>query len=106
MDIRKDSLIAVVDDDPAVRRALERVLRTEGYVVECHASGTELLHTLERSQPDCIVLDLHMSGFDGFDVQKALAHNGRRIPVVMITGHYDGATSARAKALGAVACLP
>src|SRR5687767_3187462 len=106
MDASNNSLIAIVDDDPAVRRALERVLRTEGYLVESHASGAELLHSLERSQPHCVVLDLHMSGFDGFDVQRALANEGRHIPVVMITGHYDGATSARAKALGAVACLP
>lgn len=102
----KESLIAVVDDDPSVRKALERVLRAEGHTVECHASGVELLRSLPRSTPHCIVLDLHMPGLDGFEVQAALVRGGWRIPVIMITGHYDDAACSRAKALGAKAVLP
>jgi two-component system, LuxR family, response regulator FixJ len=99
-------LIAIVDDDAAVRRALERVLRAGGYCVTSHCSGEELLKSLGSSQPDCIVLDVHMPDFDGFEVQAALARGGWTIPVVVITGHYDARARSRATALGAVACLP
>ena len=99
-------LVAVVDDDAMVRKALARVLRAGDLCVETHGSGTELLLSLEHSRPHCIVLDVHMPGRDGFEVQAALAHDGHTIPVVMITGHHDARNCARAKALGAFACLP
>src|SRR4051812_39374295 len=64
--------IALVDDDESVRRALTRLLRAEGFEVVSHASGAELLESLQRSEPHCIVLDLHMPELDGFSIQTAL----------------------------------
>lgn len=89
-------LVAVVDDEPEVRRALQRLLRSAGFAVEVYASGAAFLDGLPDHRPDCLVLDLHMPGSDGFALQDALSRRGSMIPVVMITG---------GESVGARACL-
>jgi FixJ family two-component response regulator len=103
---RKQALIAVVDDESAVRRGFDRLLRADGYEPACFASGDELLASLNGSDgPACILLDLHMPGLSGFDVLDALARNRKRIPVIVITADCDPAVSARVMQLGAAHCL-
>jgi FixJ family two-component response regulator len=102
---REDLVVAVVDDDHSVRKALMRLARSAGYRVEGYCSGSELLESLERSRPACIVLDLHMSGINGFEVQATLKARGWLVPTIVVTAGYDTVTSARALALGALACL-
>src|SRR5262245_36339477 len=97
-------MIAIVDDDPFVRRALERVLRASGYMVTVFESGEQFLDSLGASRPDCVVLDLHMPKVDGFDVLKALAE-AAPIRVVVITADENPQVALRVKRLGAVACL-
>ena len=80
----------MVDDEAHVRKALERLLRGAGLEVETYASGEEYLAAFERSRPDCVVLDAHMPGATGFEVQQRMRACGSRIAVVMISGH-DGA---------------
>lgn len=79
-------LIAVVDDEEPIRKALSRLLRVVGLKVETFGSGTEFLESLRSHTPDCVVLDLHMPETDGFEVESQLAHAGFRIPIVVITG--------------------
>ncbi len=79
-------LIALVDDEESVGRALNRLLRSAALNVETFASGAEFLKSLEVHTPDCIVLDLHMPQVDGFEVQSQLAQTGLRVPVIIITG--------------------
>ena len=79
-------LIAVVDDEEPIRKALSRLLRLSGLRVEAFPSGTEFLESLTNHTPDCLVLDLHMPETDGFEVESQLAHAGFRIPIVVITG--------------------
>ena len=83
-------LIAIVDDDPSVRRSLNRVLQSAGYAVETFASAREYLEWLPTRQAACIILDVHMDGISGFDLQKRLA-----APIIFITAHDDGPTRAR-----------
>ena len=72
--MEKDAtLLAVVDDDADVRVALMRLVSSAGFAVETFASGAEFLRSVEDHEPDCVVLDLHMPGMSGFDVQEALA---------------------------------
>ena len=92
-------LVAVVDDEPAVRCALERLLSSVGMRVEPYESGAAFLASLDDHQPDCVVLDLHMPGLSGFDVQQAVAHREHAVPIVVITGHDT--PTARARAIGA-----
>jgi FixJ family two-component response regulator len=58
-------LVAVIDHEALVRKALERLLRLEGSVVESHASAMDFLHSIHDRRPDCLLLDVHMPGMDG-----------------------------------------
>jgi FixJ family two-component response regulator len=98
-------LIAVVDDEESVRRALSRLLRSAGFDSEAFPSGDEFIETVSAQQPDCIVLDLQMPNVDGFRVQSWMAGAGVRIPVIVITGHNSDDTRERAMKAGAVAYL-
>lgn len=89
-------LIAIVDDEEPIRKALTRLLRSAGLDVESFPSGSEFLKSLPTRQPDCVVLDLHMPVVSGFDVQADLAKSG--MPVVIITGHDSDETRTRALA--------
>ena len=68
-------------------------------------SGAEFLHSVDDHEPDCVVLDLHMPGMSGFDVQGALAVAHAGVPVVVITGHDTPESRTRALRLGAKAYL-
>ena len=81
--------VAVVDDDPSVRRALQRILKVMDIFVEGYGSGEEFLASLQRQQPDCAVVDLHMPGMSGLEVQEQLNHLEERPPVIIVTGHHE-----------------
>jgi FixJ family two-component response regulator len=102
---RDATLLAVVDDDADVRVALTRLVSSAGFIVEAFASGAEFLHSIEDHEPDCLVLDLHMPGMSGFEVQGALAVAHAAVPVVVITGHDTPESRVRALRLGARAYL-
>jgi FixJ family two-component response regulator len=101
-------LIAVVDDDAFVCKALQRLLRSAGFAVETYSSGSDFLEAIRSHTPDCVVLDLHMPEVNGFEVQAQLARAGSRIPAVVITGHDTPESRARAMRNGASAyiCKP
>ncbi|MCC8362712.1 response regulator [Lysobacter sp. A6] len=96
-------VVAVVDDEPPVRRALQRLLRAAGFDVRLFASGADFMAHLEGI--DCVILDLHLPGMSGFDVQDALASRGAQIPVVVLTGNDTPANRSRSLANGARAYL-
>ena len=94
--IKTRSLIAIVDDEEPIRKALSRLLRSAGMGVETFPSGVEFLESLATQRPDCVVLDLHMPVVNGFDVQARLTESGVTVPVVIITGHDSDETRDRA----------
>ncbi|MGO9974606.1 MAG: response regulator transcription factor [Solirubrobacteraceae bacterium] len=77
--------ILVVDDEPAVRRALERALRLERYDVDLAADGREALDTLAEHQADVIILDVMMPEIDGLEVCRRLRAAGDHTPILMLT---------------------
>ena len=77
--------ILVADDEPQLRRALERALKLEGYEVELAADGDEALAAVGGTHPDAIVLDVLMPKRDGLEVCRALRSGEDRIPVLMLT---------------------
>jgi len=93
--------IAVVDDEQSVRKALQRLLRSAGMDVQSYASGADFLEAMASNPPDCVVLDLHMPGVNGFEVQERLAGAGAPLPVVVITGHDSPEARTRVMASGA-----
>lgn len=93
--------VAVVDDDPSVRRALQRILKVMGISVEGYASGEEFLASLQSRQPDCVVLDLHMPGLGGLEVQEQLNRLPERPPVIIVTGYQEPGMRRRCVLAGA-----
>jgi len=77
--------ILVVDDEPALRSALERALRMEGYGVELAEDGRRALDAVVAAQPDAVVLDVAMPGMDGLEVCRRMRAGGDRTPVLMLT---------------------
>ena len=102
---RTKPLIAIVDDEEPIRKALRRLLRSAGMDVESFPSGVEFLESLMTEWPDCVVLDLHMPVMNGFEVQAQLADLRVSVPVVIITGHDSDETRALALAGFPVAYL-
>lgn len=97
--------IAVVDDDESVRRATRRLLRTAGFEVETYSSGAEFLDAAKHCRPSCVIVDLHMPGISGLEVQSKLALSGLEIPVLFITAYDDPGARDRAIQAGAVGYL-
>ena len=93
-------LIAVLDDEPEMRKALGRLLLTHGFRVGAHATGEELLGSLSSGLPDCVVLDLHMPGVNGFDVLAQFASRWPHVPIVVITA-FDRNAGAVKRAMDA-----
>jgi CheY-like chemotaxis protein len=93
--------ILVVDDDPAVREMLARVLEGDGYAAAQAANGSEALRLAAELAPDLVLLDLGMPGKSGWETLSELNRGPRRPTVVIITARPDQATAARA--LGAAA---
>ena len=98
-------LIAVVDDEEPVRKALMRLMCSAGLSVETFGSGAEFLKSIETRLPDCFVLDLHMPQMDGVSVQVSLARKCAALPVIILTGHDVPNARERAMAGGASAFL-
>jgi two-component system response regulator MprA len=77
--------VLIVDDEPAVRAALDRALRLEGYEVALAADGREALDRLAETRQDAVVLDVTMPVLDGLEVCRRLRDAGDRTPVLMLT---------------------
>ena len=97
-----DAVVYVVDDDPSVRRALSRLLRSVGLSVETFANAQAFLAAPPADLPGCLVLDVRLPGPSGLDLQSALRESHRPLPIVFITGHATVSTSVRAMKGGAV----
>jgi FixJ family two-component response regulator len=82
-------IIAVVDDDPSVCKAVRRLLRTSGMDVEAYTSGDEFILALHDRKPDCLVLDIRMPGMTGPELQQRLVDMEQFIPIVFITAHAE-----------------
>ena len=101
-------LIAVVDDDESVCRALKRLVRSLKMEAETFSSGQEFVDLVEAMpsfHPDCLILDVQMTGMNGLDVQERLIQSGDPIPIIFITAHDEVAVREKALARGAVAFL-
>jgi two-component system, OmpR family, response regulator MprA len=81
--------ILVVDDDRAVRSAIERVLRFNGYEVELAEEGLGALDAIDASRPDALILDVMMPNLDGLGVCRMLRRRGDDLPVLMLTARVE-----------------
>src|SRR6266850_924672 len=100
-----DTPVYVVDDDASVREAVGSLIRSAGLKARTFGSAQEFLATPRAEVPSCLVLDLHLPGLSGLDLQAELAKADVQIPIVFLTGHGDIPTSVRAIKAGAVEFL-
>jgi len=100
-----EPIVFVVDDDPSVRRSTERLVRSMGFNVQTFASAKEFRDRARVEGPACLVLDVHLPGVSGLDLQRDLAHSGVQVPIIFITGRGSIPMSVRAMKEGAVEFL-
>jgi FixJ family two-component response regulator len=94
--------VYVVDDDPSVRRATERLVRSLGFHVETFASAREFTTHARVTGPACLVLDVNLPGASGFDLQKELREADIDLPIIFISGRGTIPMSVRAMKGGAI----
>ena len=97
--------VFVVDDDPSVRRSTERLVRSMGFNVQTFATAKEFRERARIESPSCLVLDVHLPGPSGLDLQQELVQAGVQIPIIFITGRGSIPMSVRAMKGGAVEFL-
>jgi two-component system response regulator MprA len=81
--------VLIVDDEPAVRESVQRVLRLEGFNVELAVDGRDAMRRVAETRPDAMLLDVLMPGLDGIEVCRRMRDTGDRTPVLMLTAR-DG----------------
>jgi FixJ family two-component response regulator len=101
----KRPLIAVVDDDPAICKAIGRLLTKSKFDVVTFNSGQKLLDTLQVRRPNCLLLDVHMPGLSGLDTLRAMANAEMKLPVIIITGRDEPRSHEQCLAAGALVIL-
>jgi two-component system response regulator FixJ len=97
--------VYVVDDDESVRASLKLLIEACGYPVVTFKSAEDFLHSSFRGSPSCLILDIHLPGMSGFDLQKQLIKSRSLIPVIFITGHDRPRMEDEAMRVGGVAYL-
>ena len=98
-------LVAIVDDDEAVQRALQDLIESDGLSVLCFGSAEQFLDSEARNKAACLIADIRMPGLSGLELQAKLKAERCRIPVVFITAHGDAEMRIHAMRQGAVEFL-
>jgi FixJ family two-component response regulator len=98
----EEPVVFIIDDDRAVREALQSLLRSVGLRVELFDSAAGFMESALPDAPSCIVLDIRLPRLSGLDFQAELAKAGLDLPIIFITGHGDIQMSVQAMKAGAV----
>jgi two-component system response regulator FixJ len=101
----ESQLVAVVDDEEAVREAVKRLLRAADVTVESFASAEEFLQSGQLNNTGCLVADIRMPGLSGLDLLAELNRQHLSIPTILITAHGDESLRLQAMRAGAVKFL-
>jgi len=97
--------IAVIDDNPSMLQGLNRLLSAHGFRVRTFASAESFLDDIARCEAECLLLDIHLGGISGFDLQRQLTSSGRNLPVIFMTAIDNETTRQEAFDVGCVAYL-
>ena len=97
------SSVLVVEDDDAMRKAIERLLCAAGFHAVLFPSAEALLESDAANSAGCLVLDIHLPGLSGFELRRRLAALGQNAPVIFITAQDEAATCAEAERLDCIA---
>jgi FixJ family two-component response regulator len=94
--------VHIVDDEPALLKALSRLLRSEGFDVKTYTGGREFLNSADTGKPGCLILDESMPGMTGTELHRELATRGCALSVIFLTAHGDIPMGVRAIKEGAM----
>jgi FixJ family two-component response regulator len=97
--------ICIIDDDESVRRALRRLLHSAGFQTAAFATAEEFLQSAEQRTPACLILDVHLPGLSGLELQQQLTAEGRNVPIVVITAYPTSQVREHVLRAGAVGFL-
>ena len=100
-----DSVVFVVDDDSSVREAIKSLIKSVGLHVETFETAQQFLGSKRPEAPGCVVLDVRLPGLSGLDLQRQLAANDIKLPIIFITGYGDIPMSVTAMKAGALEFL-
>lgn len=98
----RDAKILVVDDDPAMRSALEGLFRSVGLSAATFPSIQDFLQSCSVDTPGCLIVDVRLPGTSGLDFQHQMAGLGIQLPIILMTGYGDIPMSVQAMKAGAV----
>jgi FixJ family two-component response regulator len=98
-------LVVVIEDDPASQKTLARVLHAGGFEPAVYSCAEEFLTSRPEAAAIALLLDLHLGGMSGLELQDQLKKEGSSVPVIVITGFDDDRSRERAEQLGCVAYL-
>jgi len=96
------STVYIVDDDQAIRHAMELLMRSVGLKYEIFHSGDDFLSGYSGDRAGCLVLDIRMPGLGGLELQEKLNEMGSTLPIIFITGHGDVPMAVEAMQKGAI----
>ena len=102
---KKQSIIAVIDDDEEVREAIMELMRSHGLAAEAFSSGEEFLGSRQTGRTACVIADFNMIGMSGLDVHYHLLERGKAIPTILITAYPNDEVRARALSAGVICYL-
>jgi FixJ family two-component response regulator len=103
--VNKTGIIAIVDDDEALREALGSVIKAAGFSPWTFASAEEFLACDDRDDTACLILDVRLPGMSGIELQRQLADARSRLPIVFVTAHGDASLRESLMRAGAAAFL-
>lgn len=98
---RTSTLVAVVEDDPSCRTALGRLLRAEGFETALFDSAEAYMNA-PPATPLCVIVDVHLPGISGIELQQRLRDTGHAPPIIVTTGTREGIIRVRAEQNGCV----
>jgi FixJ family two-component response regulator len=97
--------VAIVEDDPSVRKSLKRLLTAYGFTTEGYASGEAFLDAGGEGRTACLVLDVHLKGMSGIELRQQLTASGSTLPVIFITAVDEDELEREAVNAGCLAYL-
>lgn len=95
------STILIIDDDDQLRISFEKLLKEEGYTIQCAASGELGLELVKKKAPDLVILDMRLPGMNGLEVFQAIHKMEPKLPVIIMTAYGTTETAIKATKLGA-----
>ena len=103
--LKRQKIVAVVDDDPSMLRATSNLLDAHGIAARLFASAEEFLCLDATSPVDCLLLDVHLGGMSGIELRRKLAISRSTLPVIFMTALDDADTREQAQKTGCIAFL-